>query len=135
MLLNSPLLAEGWEQFFTIIRQKTSVPPRLREFVMLRVAVLNGAEYEFEAHVPHALAAGMTQEDVGKLRANRTESFQGIEKLVLQYTDAITRDLVVPDALYAQLDKAFEVKTLVELTATIAAYNMVSRFLIAMRIH
>jgi 4-carboxymuconolactone decarboxylase len=135
VLLNSPLLAEGWEQFFTVIRQKTSVPARLRELVILRVAVLNGAEYEFEAHVSHAVAAGMTQEDVSALRADRTESFQGIERLVLQYTDAITRDLAVPDALYAQLDKAFEVKTLVELTATIAAYNMVSRFLIAMRIH
>ncbi|TAK86381.1 MAG: carboxymuconolactone decarboxylase family protein [Betaproteobacteria bacterium] len=135
VLLNSPLLASGWEQFFTVIRQKTSVPARLRELAILRVAVLNGAEYEFEAHVAHALAAGMTQEDVSKLKADRTEAFQGIERRVLQYTDAITRDLVVPDALYAQLDKAFEVRTLVELTATIAAYNMVSRFLIAMRIH
>ena len=135
VLLNSPLLAAGWEQFFTIIRQKTSVPARLRELVILRVAVLNRAEYEFEAHVPHAVAAGLTEKQVSELKASRTESFQGIERLVLQYTDAITRDLAVPDALYAQLDKAFEVKTLVELTATIAAYNMVSRFLIAMRIH
>ena len=134
VLLNSPLLASGWEQFFTIIRQKTSVPARLRELVILRIAVLNGADYEFEAHVPHALAAGMTQEQVSKLKANRIESLQAVERLVLQYTDAMTRDLVVPDALYAQLDKAFDVKTLVELTATIAAYNMVSRFLVALRI-
>jgi alkylhydroperoxidase family enzyme len=134
VLLNSPLLASGWEQLFTVIRQKTSVPARLRELVILRIAVLNGAEYEFEAHVPHALAAGMPQETIDGLRKDSVQ-LQGIERLVLQYTDAMTRDLVVPDALYAQLDKAFEVKTLVELTATIAAYNMVSRFLIAMRIH
>ena len=135
VLLNSPLLAGGWEQFFTIIRQKTSVPPRLRELAILRIAVLNGAEYEFEAHVTHALAEGMTQEALGHLKENRIESFQGVERLVLRYTDAMTRDLVVPEALYAELDKAFDVKTLVELTATIAAYNMVSRFLIALRIH
>ncbi len=135
VLLNSPLLAGGWEQFFTIIRQKTSVPARLRELVILRVAVLNGAEYEFEAHVPHAVAAGMSESQIDALRKKRTESFDAIERLVLQYTDAITRDLAVPDALYAELDKAFDVRTLVELTATIAAYNMVSRFLIAMRIH
>jgi alkylhydroperoxidase family enzyme len=47
----------------------------------------------------------------------------------------MTRDLVVPEALYPQLDRHFDAKTLVELTATIAGYNMVSRFLIAMRIH
>ena len=28
VLLNSPELASGWEQLFTAIRQKTSVPPR-----------------------------------------------------------------------------------------------------------
>ena len=135
VLLNSPELASGWEQLFTAIRQKTSVPPALRELVILRVAVLNGAEYEFEAHVPHALAAGMTQEAIDRLRSDEIEHLSFLEKLVLQYTDAITRDLVVPEALYPQLDKAFDAKTLVELTATIAGYNMVSRFLIAMRIH
>lgn len=134
VLLNSPPLASGWEQLFTVIRQKTSVPARLRELAILRIAVLNGASYEFEAHVPHALAAGLEQEAIEGLRKNEVQ-LQGVERLVLQYADAMTRDLVVPDALYAQLDKAFDVKTLVELTATIAAYNMVSRFLIAMRIH
>jgi AhpD family alkylhydroperoxidase len=135
VLLNSPELASGWEQLFTAIRQKTSVPPALRELVILRVAVLNGAVYEFEAHVPHALAAGMTQEQIDHLRRDETGGFSALEKLVLQYTDAMTRDLVVPEALYPELDKAFDAKTLVELTATIAGYNMVSRFLIAMRIH
>jgi len=134
VLLNSPLLASGWEQFFTIVRQQTSVPPRLRELVILRIAVLNGADYEFEAHVPHALAAGLPQEAIDGLRKDDLR-LRGVERIVLQYTDAMTRDLVVPDALYAELDKAFDVKTLVELTATIAAYNMVSRLLIALRIH
>ena len=135
VLLNSPELASGWEHLFTVIRQKTSVPPRLRELVILRIAVLNGAEYEFEAHVPHALAAGMTQEQVERLRRDELEGLSFLERLVVQYTDAMTRDLVVPEALYPQLDQAFDAKTLVELTATIAGYNMVSRFLIAMRIH
>ena len=135
VLLNSPELASGWEQLFTAIRQKTSVPPELRELVILRVAVLNGADYEFEAHVPHALAAGMTQEQIDRLRRDEIGGLSALEKLVLQYTDAMTRDLVVPEALYPQLDRHFDAKTLVELTATIAGYNMVSRFLIAMRIH
>ena len=135
VLLNSPELASGWEQLFTVIRQKTSVPPALRELVILRVAVLNGAEYEFEAHVPHALAAGMTQDAIDRLRRDDISGFRGLEQLVLQYTDAMTEDLVVPEALYPRLDQAFDAKTLVELTATIAGYNMVSRFLIAMHIH
>ena len=68
VLLNSPEVASGWEQLFTAIRQKTSVPPALRELVILRIAVLNGADYEFNAHVPHALAAGMTQDAIDRVR-------------------------------------------------------------------
>jgi AhpD family alkylhydroperoxidase len=134
VLLNSPQLAAGWEHLFTVIRQQSSVPPALRELVILRIAVLNGADYEFQAHVPHALQAGMTQQAIDALRKN-APVFQGLEKLVIAYTDAMTRELRVPDALFEELKRYFDDKTLVELTATVAGYNMVSRFLIAMRIH
>ena len=135
VLLNSAPLVEGWEALLTAIRQRTSVPPALRELVILRVAVLNGADYEFEAHVPQAQAAGIVDEKIERLRRDDIGGFQGVESVVIRYTDAMTRDLVVPEALYAELDRHFDAKTLVELTATVAGYNMVSRFLLAMRIH
>ena len=94
VLLNSPEVASGWEQLFTAIRQKTSVPPALRELVILRIAVLNGADYEFEAHVSHALAAGMTQEVIDRLRRDETGKFSGVERLVLK-----DRSYVGPRAL------------------------------------
>ena len=134
VLLNSPALASGWEHLFTVIRQQSSVPARLRELVILRIAVLNGADYEFQAHVPHALQAGVAQEAIDALKKNAAV-LQGVDKLVIRYTDALTRELNAPDELFDELRKHFDDKTLVELTATIAGYNMVSRFLIAMRIH
>ena len=134
VLLNSPRLADGWEHLFTVIRQQTSVPPALRELVILRIAVLNGASYEFEAHVPHALQAGMTPDAVEALRRGEPKTLSGTESLVLRYTDAMTRDIRVPESLFDELRQHFDAKTLVELTATIAGYNMVSRFLAAMHI-
>ena len=136
VLLNSPEVASGWEQLMTAIRQKTSVPPALRELIILRVAVLNHASYEFEAHVPHALQAGVPQEAIDRIKASALQGFSETETIVLRYTDAMTRDLEVSDGLFQQLQKHFpDPKTLLELTATVASYNMVSRFLIAMRIH
>jgi alkylhydroperoxidase family enzyme len=134
VLLNSPRLAAGWEHLFTVIRQQTSVPARLRELVILRIAVLNGADYEFQAHVPHALQAGMAQEAIDALKKNAAV-LEGVDQLVIRCTDALTRELNAPDELFDELRKHFDDKTLVELTATIAGYNMVSRFLIAMRMH
>src|SRR5207249_12035124 len=61
-LLNSPSIASGWEKLLTAVRNQTLVPASLRELVILRVAVLNRASFEFDAHVPHALTAGLAQD-------------------------------------------------------------------------
>ena len=36
--------------------------------IILRVAVLNGASYEFEAHIPHAQRAGMSDAKIEALK-------------------------------------------------------------------
>lgn len=41
----------------------------------------------------------------------------------------------VPDPAFAAVRAHFDAQRIVELTATIAAYNMVSRFLEALQIH
>jgi len=133
MLLNSPAVASGWEQLLTAVRQQSSVPAPLRELAILRIAVLNGADFEFEAHVSHALKAGIPQKTIDSLK-NKTLEFEGAEALVMQYTEAMTREIEVSDELFERLKGTFEPKTLVELTVTIAAYNMVSRFLVALRV-
>ena len=66
-LLNSPPLAEGWLKLFTAIRQKAKISGRYRELATLQVALLNGAEYEYRAHVPFALADGVSQEQIDAL--------------------------------------------------------------------
>jgi AhpD family alkylhydroperoxidase len=138
VLLNSPAVVEGWEAMLTAIRQKTSLPPRLRELIILRVATLNRAPYEFEAHVPHALAAGMPAALVEQLRDGpEPAGLRGLapgEAEVLALTDAMTRDIEVPDAVFAPLRARYDDAQLVELAATVGAYNMVSRFLVALRV-
>ena len=55
MLLHSPHLAEGWLTFFTAVRQRTQLPGRYRELAILRVAMLNEADDEFNAHAPFSV--------------------------------------------------------------------------------
>ena len=137
VLLNSPPVAHGWEQMLSAIRNRNSLPAGLRELVILRVAVLNRAAYEFDAHVPHALAGGVGQAAIDATRSEvlpEGDVFTADERLVLAMTDAMTRDIDVPDALFDRLRQRFDAKALVDLTATVAAYNMVSRFLVALHI-
>jgi alkylhydroperoxidase family enzyme len=137
VLLNSPPIANGWEQMLSAVRNHSSIPADLRELAILRVAVLNRAAYEFEAHVPHALAAGVGQKAIETLRTATVFDaplFTESQALVLELTDKMTRDVVVPDALMVRVNARFNAQEVVELVAAIAAYNMVSRFLVALAI-
>ena len=134
-LLNSPPVAEGWLKLFTAIRQKTSLGGRYRELAILRVALLNGADYEYRAHLPFALKEGVGQEQIDAIPGwQLSERFDQRERAVLAYTDAMTRGIRVPDAIFAGVRQHFDDRETVELTATIAGYNLVSRFLVAMQL-
>ncbi len=137
VLLHSPPLAHGWEQMLSAVRNRNSLPAGLRELIILRVAVLNDAPYEFEAHVPHALAAGVAQTTIDAMRAQPLPAqltLTEAERAAIDYADAMTRAITVPDALFARVRQHFQGQQLVDLTATVAAYNMVSRFLEALQI-
>ena len=136
MLLQSPPVASGWLNFLTAIRQKSSLPAALRELVIMRVAVINGAPYEAEQHAPIALREGVTQAQLDDLNAwESSDKFDPIQRAVLAYTDAMTKGIQVPDAVFAALRAVFTDRLIVEVTATVGAYNMVSRFLEALQIH
>lgn len=135
VLLNSAPIASGWERMLTAVRNQTGVPADLRELMILRVAVLNGASFEFDAHVPHAERAGVSAEKIAALRETPLPAvFAPLERLVIELTDAMTRDIVVPDALMERLRQHFDAKGMVETVATVAAYNMVSRLLVALKV-
>jgi len=135
VLLNSAPIAEGWEAMLTAVRNRSSLPADLRELVILRVAVLNRARFEFDAHVPHALAAGVSQDKIDALRGDTLPAgLTETEHLVLTLTDHMTRDIEVPDAVMQRVAQQFSDTETVELVATVAAYNMVSRFLVALHV-
>ena len=135
-LLNSPAIASGWEKMLTAVRNRTGVPAELRELMILRVAVLNRAAFEFDAHAPHARKAGVPDVKIEALRdwpASRA-MYSIDEQLVLDLTDAMTRDIEVPTEVMQRVQARFDARGVVEVVATVAAYNMVSRFLVALKI-
>lgn len=102
----------------------------------MRVALLNRAPYEADQHAPIALREGLSQAQLDGLADwPACPLFDAPQRAVLAYTDAMTRQVQVPDAVFAPLAEHFEPALVVEITATVAAYNMVSRFLEALQIH
>ena len=134
-LLNNPQLADAWRQLFTVIRQQCELPARDRELVIMAIAVMNGADYEYSHHAPIALAAGLTQAQLDALpRWREATVFEARDRAVLAYAEAMTREVHVADAVFQAVAHWFGPRQMVELTATIGGYNLVSRVLEALQV-
>jgi len=136
LLLHSPPLAATWLEHVNAVRWKTQIDGRLREIVIIRIAILNRTEYVIQQHVPAlALADGVTLTECDALRDWRASGFfSEKERAVLAYTDAMTRDVSVPDAVFTDVRKHFNERELVELTVLIGTYNMHNRVMQALAI-
>ncbi|MCW5603111.1 MAG: carboxymuconolactone decarboxylase family protein [Burkholderiales bacterium] len=135
MLLNNPAVARGWLNLLTAVRFSCKLAGRYREMVIMRIAVINGADYEYRAHAGLALKEGLTARQVEALSDwQESTEFGDADRAVLAYTDAMTKAVHVPDSVFEPLRKHFDQREITELTATIAAFNLVSRFLEALQI-
>ena len=135
MLLHSPPLAAGCLNYLTAVRQKLSISGALRELIIMRVAQLNGAPYEAAQHAPIALKEGVSQAQLDALDTWRESAlFDDTTRAVLALTDAMTREIHFDASLMAEVRQHLGERGAVEVAATIAAYNMVSRFLEALAI-
>ena len=137
-LLWSEPLARGWNTYIGAVRREFVVSPRLKEIAICVVARLTGAEYEFTHHWPEYVKAGGDEKLRGHLAdtdaAIRDAAFSDDERLAMRYAAAMTREVAVPEALFEEMRARFSPTEIVELTAAIAAYNMVARFLVALEV-
>ncbi|KAL2023118.1 hypothetical protein VTK56DRAFT_3724 [Thermocarpiscus australiensis] len=141
-LLHAPPVADGWNSFLGAVRSRTSLPADLRELAIARVAVVNGAWYEWMHHAPLAEAAGVGREGMAVVRREgglvmnggdeRPEGLSERQWAVLCYTDEMTRHVRVREETFQRVRELFSEREVVEITATIACYNCVSRFLVAL---
>jgi len=136
LMLHSPALANAWFDLNQAVRYGTEIDGMSREIAVIRVAILNDVEYVQQAHGPaYALKEGLTPAQVAAIADWRSSNlFSAPQRALLAYTDAMTRDIDVADDIFADLRNYFSERQTVELTMLIGAYNMLTRFLKALRV-
>lgn len=133
LLLHSAPVARGWNAYLGAIRSACLLDGALRELAILLVARLNRAPYEFAQHAPVARNEGVSDAKIAAIGAWADHAaFTPRERAVLAYTQAMTLDVQVSVPVFDALRSWFSHREIVELTATVGAYNMVSRFLEAL---
>ncbi|KAJ0417887.1 AhpD-like protein [Aspergillus carlsbadensis] len=139
-LLHAPKVADGWNSLLGTIRTQTSLPEDIREIAICRACLLNTAWTEWKPH-----------EDILRKLEDMTDAMVDVVKqrnppskgplsdrqwAVLQYADAMTTTVHVPQRLFDQLkDVSFSAQEIVEITATVAAYNFACRFVLALDVN
>ena len=130
---------EGWHALFGAIRHRSSLPDDIREIAICRTGLINRAWYEWSIHSAILLESeNFNEEKLSVVKqANPTSPgpLDDRQWATLRYADAITRHVTVPQDIFDAVKAVgFTQQQIVELTATIAGYNMVSRFLVALDI-
>lgn len=135
VLANAPAMLTAWTAMAWPLRADCSTPRRLREIIILRVAQLNGSDYEWAHHQPMALASGVTAAQIEALAEHSTSDvFDQTQRAVLAVVDELTATGRLSTGNFAALEQEFDPGCLVEIILTISFYSCVSRFLAAFEI-
>ena len=136
LMLHSPALAEAWFNLNQAARYGTEIDGQCRELVIMRVAILNGCDYVVKTHAAqYAEKEGLTREQVGVLGDwQASPLFDARQRAVLAYSDAMTREIEVPEYVFAEVRQYFTERQAVELTILVGAYNMLTRVLNALKV-
>lgn len=121
-----PLLQLG-----TSILAQQQLSARLRELAILHVARLSPAEYEWIQHVPIGQAAGVSDAQIAALRTGAIDApcFDEVERLVLQFTTEVVREVGARATTVAEMQRHFSSREIVELILAIGFYMTIARLM------
>lgn len=134
VLLHNPTTAEGWNTLLRSVRQNTGLSDADRELIICRVAALNGAQYEWDAHAPLAIRGGMTEEQLKYIGYGGSSPLSSHQQLLVDLTDQLTLRCMVQDATFEELRTSLGDAGVQDAVLIASAYNMVSRYLLALRV-
>ncbi|HUI94511.1 MAG TPA: carboxymuconolactone decarboxylase family protein [Xanthobacteraceae bacterium] len=132
MLLRSPELTARYLGMTDYLRFETSLPHRLNELAILIEARLWDAQYEWWAHYPIALKAGVPEAVANDIKEGRRPAgMKPDEEVVYDVCIELLRDRHLADATFARAKAMLGEQQVVDLVAVAGFYVMVSSVIIA----
>lgn len=126
-VIHNPDLAARWSALGEKLRFETSLPPRLSELAILVTARRWTSQVEWWAHARAARAAGLPDAIIEAIRIAAPPALvQPDDMLVYAYARLLQLTGQVPLALHRAVMEKFGTRGVVELTALVGYYTMVS---------
>jgi alkylhydroperoxidase family enzyme len=126
-LARHPKLMRAFHTFNGHVLFTSTLTPRQRELLILRVAALREAAYEWEQHVSLAAEAGLDDEEIARIAEGpEAPGWSATDAAMLWAVDELVIDAMVCvptwDALAATLDE----HQLMDLVFTVGAYDLLA---------
>jgi len=129
-IANHPKLADRWFTFTHYILFESTLPPREREILILRIGWLCQSEYEFGQHILVGKRAGLTDEEIKRItKGPKAPGWDPFDATLLQAVDELHDDAFITDATWNALAQRYNQQQLMDVVATVGQYNLVSMFL------
>jgi len=126
-LARHPRLAERFIATIRYILSESTLPPRDRELLILRIGWLCRAEYEWSRHSTLARQVGLTDGEIDRIAEGpAAEGWSGFEATLLRAVDELYEDAFISDATWERLAERYSEKQLMDLVFTVGQYNLVS---------
>jgi alkylhydroperoxidase family enzyme len=120
-LVRHPKLARAFLRFSSYLLYGSTLPPRIREQVILRVAHRRGCAYEWSHHVPLGKQAGLSDRDIDAVQSG--EPNDEFDRAVLGAVDQLDEKTNVSDQIWAALSERLDEQQRMDLIFTIGGYT------------
>ena len=129
-LANYSKLYNRWRVFGNHVLFKSSLPPRDREILILRIGWLCQAEYEWGQHVIIGKRAGLNDEEIIQIiEGPNAKGWDPFEATLIRAVDELYIDSFITDATWQKLAVKYTKHQLIDLVFTVGQYNLVSMVL------
>jgi 4-carboxymuconolactone decarboxylase len=133
--LLSPDFAARAQKLGAFCRYKSSLPSRLSELAILTTGAFWKADFEWHAHMPFALKAGLDPKILEMIRNGKKPKFKKTdESTVYQVAHELWSKHRISSALYKRAEKLLGLKTLVELVGILGYYGLISMTIMAFEV-
>lgn len=105
----------------------TTIDPRLREVLVLRVGALSNSEYELHHHRSIARRLGMSDAEIRAIEAGDYSDLDDETRVVAQFTTELVVDVSPSDATLAAARALFSDALVFEMVALVGVYMMTAR--------
>ena len=108
------------------IRTKSTLSPRVREMLILRIGWRCRSAYEWAAHAPAGRRAGLTDDQIRMLAADGLDGWTAADRAIVRAADELFATDTIAGATWKELDDQFDERQLLDLLITTGGYRMVS---------